>query len=180
MNWFKIDRLVVSEGSRFLPAYLVGVALTMVVVDYLAGPMIQFPVMYIVPIGLAAWKSGRAWGLAFAILLPLFRLLSLIAIWDDPFTLIEAVINYAIRSGVFAIFVVLIDRVAKQTRQLSREVKQLTGLLPICSFCKKIRDDQGQWQVIERYITHKTEASFSHSFCPECMQEHYGQYMGEL
>jgi DNA-binding response OmpR family regulator len=60
------------------------------------------------------------------------------------------------------------------------EVKKLSGFLPICSFCKKIRDDKGYWQQIEQYITEHSEAEFSHSMCPECMDEHYGEFLREI
>lgn len=53
------------------------------------------------------------------------------------------------------------------------EVKALSGLLPICSKCKKIRDDKGYWNQIERYISKHSEAKFSHSMCPECIDEFY-------
>lgn len=54
-----------------------------------------------------------------------------------------------------------------------REVKVLRGLLPICAQCKKIRDDQGQWQTVESYITAHSEVDFSHGICPECLNKHY-------
>jgi hypothetical protein len=52
----------------------------------------------------------------------------------------------------------------------------LSGLLPICSYCKKIRDDKKQWQPLEEFIAQRSEASFTHGICPECTQKHYGQY----
>jgi len=55
-------------------------------------------------------------------------------------------------------------------------VKQLSGLLPICSHCKKIRDDQGYWNQIEAYIHSHSEAEFSHSICQECAKIHYPDY----
>ena len=58
---------------------------------------------------------------------------------------------------------------------LSR-VKLLSGLLPICSSCKKIRDDKGYWNQIETYILEHSEAEFSHSICPECFDELYPEY----
>lgn len=54
------------------------------------------------------------------------------------------------------------------------EVKTLSGLLPICASCKKIRDDQGYWNQIEAYIEHHTDALFSHSICPTCEEKLYG------
>ena len=53
------------------------------------------------------------------------------------------------------------------------EVKTLRGMLPICSYCKKIRDDKGYWNQIESYIWEHSEAEFSHSICQECAKEHY-------
>lgn len=53
------------------------------------------------------------------------------------------------------------------------EVKQLSGLLPICSYCKKIRDDSGYWSQIEQYISKHSDAQFSHSICKDCANEHY-------
>ena len=53
-------------------------------------------------------------------------------------------------------------------------VKQLSGLLPICSKCKKIRDDKGDWRVLESYIRQHSEAEFSHGICPDCAEELYG------
>jgi ligand-binding sensor domain-containing protein len=52
-------------------------------------------------------------------------------------------------------------------------VKQLSGLLPICASCKKIRDDRGYWNQLETYITRHTDVDFSHGICPECVQELY-------
>lgn len=54
------------------------------------------------------------------------------------------------------------------------EVQTLSGLLPICSSCKKIRDDKGYWNQIEQYIGAHTEAEFSHSICPDCSEKLYG------
>jgi hypothetical protein len=53
------------------------------------------------------------------------------------------------------------------------EVKTLSGLLPICASCQKIRNDKGYWDRIENYIQDHSEATFSHSLCPECAQELY-------
>lgn len=52
-------------------------------------------------------------------------------------------------------------------------VRILSGLLPICMSCKKIRDSRGSWHQLEAYIDHHSEASFSHGICPSCMQHHY-------
>lgn len=53
------------------------------------------------------------------------------------------------------------------------KIKTLTGLLPICSACKKIRNDQGNWEQIEVYIRDRSEADFSHGICPDCLKKLY-------
>jgi PAS domain S-box-containing protein len=64
-------------------------------------------------------------------------------------------------------------------RDLSREkaaeeeIRALRGILPICSFCKKVRDDEGYWQQVDTYIDKHSEADISHSTCPECAKTHY-------
>jgi hypothetical protein len=87
-----------------------------------------------------------------------------------------AVLNTAIRAAVLAGFAELVDRTARQKRELEKEMRMLRGLLPICSFCKKIRDEEGNWEVLERYITTHSEAQFSHGVCPECARKHYSGY----
>ena len=56
------------------------------------------------------------------------------------------------------------------------EVKKLSGMLPICSSCKKIRDDEGYWQQIEEYIRDHSEADFTHGICNECVEELYPEF----
>ena len=53
------------------------------------------------------------------------------------------------------------------------DLKILGGLLPICSYCKKIRDDQGYWSQVESYIGRHSRAIFSHSICPDCVKKHF-------
>jgi hypothetical protein len=60
------------------------------------------------------------------------------------------------------------------------KVKALSGLLPICAACKKIRDDQGYWNQIEAYLKEHSEAEFSHSICPECVGKLYPEFCPEI
>lgn len=61
----------------------------------------------------------------------------------------------------------------KVLRQALEQVKQLSGLLPICMHCKKIRDGKGYWNKIESYIQKHSEAEFSHGICEECLETFY-------
>jgi PAS domain S-box-containing protein len=65
------------------------------------------------------------------------------------------------------------ERLLKELGESLSQVKQLSGLLPICANCKKIRDDQGYWNQIEKYIQTHSAATFSHSCCPECAVKLY-------
>jgi CheY-like chemotaxis protein len=60
----------------------------------------------------------------------------------------------------------------KQLTVALAEVKELRGILPICSYCKNIRDDKNYWETLEGYITRHSDASFSHGICPACFEKH--------
>jgi len=64
---------------------------------------------------------------------------------------------------------ILADRVRELAEALTR-VKRLQGLLPICSYCKKIRNDRNYWEKVETYISEHSEAQFSHGICPDCFE----------
>ena len=63
----------------------------------------------------------------------------------------------------------------QELERAHKEIKVLSGLIPICAKCKKIRDDRGYWNQIENYISEHSEAVFSHALCPECIEELYGK-----
>lgn len=76
-----------------------------------------------------------------------------------------------------------LDRLECERSQLVSELQDalakievLDGLLPICASCKRIQDENGQWQQIEVYIRDRSRAEFSHGICPECKQELYSEY----
>jgi two-component system, cell cycle sensor histidine kinase and response regulator CckA len=68
------------------------------------------------------------------------------------------------------------DLIAHLNETLSK-VKTLSGLLPICASCKKIRDDHGYWQKLETFVREHSGAEFSHSICPDCMKELYPEFI---
>lgn len=61
----------------------------------------------------------------------------------------------------------------KKLKDALAEIKQLRGLVPVCSMCKKIRDDKGYWDRIESYVQKYSEAESSHAFCPDCAEDLY-------
>lgn len=65
------------------------------------------------------------------------------------------------------------ERLIQELQEALAKVKTLSGFLPICTACKKIRDDQGYWNQIESYISSHSSAEFSHSICPDCVRKLY-------
>jgi two-component system cell cycle response regulator len=66
-----------------------------------------------------------------------------------------------------------LERVNRELQEALDTIKTLEGILPICSSCKKIRDGEGVWQSLERYIGDRSKAKFSHGICPECARKLY-------
>ena len=68
------------------------------------------------------------------------------------------------------------EQLINKLQQALEEIKSLRGILPICMHCKKIRDDKGYWNQIERYIHEHSDAKFSHGICPDCLTTHYPEF----
>ena len=68
------------------------------------------------------------------------------------------------------------EHMIAQLQNALSKVKTLSGLIPICSHCKKIRDDQGYWNQLESYLHEHSDAKLSHGICPECLKTHYPNY----
>jgi hypothetical protein len=68
------------------------------------------------------------------------------------------------------------ETLIRELQEAMAEVRTLTGMLPICASCKKIRDDKGYWTKIESYIRDHSEVEFSHSLCPECVEKLYPDF----
>ena len=63
-------------------------------------------------------------------------------------------------------------RVAERIIEFATQIRQLKELIPICMYCKKVRDDANFWQGVESYISEQTGSNFSHGICPECFEKH--------
>ncbi len=71
------------------------------------------------------------------------------------------------------------ERLIRDLQEALGRVKQIEGILPICSFCKRIRDEDGHWHRLESYISEHSEAQFTHGFCPQCGRKYYPDYFDE-
>ena len=70
------------------------------------------------------------------------------------------------------------ERLIRELEDALAEIKTLRGIIPMCSSCKKIRDDEGYWHQVEVYIRDHSEAEFSHGSCPECATKLYPESFG--
>jgi len=70
--------------------------------------------------------------------------------------------------------------VADRILNYATQVQQLESFIPICSYCKKVRDDEDYWHTVESYISHHTNTRFSHGVCPECMRTHIEPELARL
>lgn len=88
------------------------------------------------------------------------------------FLIYKAIVETGIKHPLDLLFHDLQTRERELSKALS-EIKTLKGIVPICSFCKKIRDDNGYWEKVETYVKKHSHADFSHGICPDCAKKHY-------
>jgi hypothetical protein len=166
-----------ADTTRFDLLELIGRARTwhsiaasvlILLVDYMTGPFIQFPILFVVPVAIATAAQGVVAGSVVAVLLPLLRL-SFFLKWQLPSSWLLEGVDTAVDVAILVGFAALLHRTLQQRRQ----IRVLEGMLPICSFCKRIRDEKGQWRQLEAYITERSDALFSHTFCEQCSKIHY-------
>ena len=72
------------------------------------------------------------------------------------------------------------DELIDKLTEAKNQIKTLSGMIPICSYCKNIRDDKGFWQRVEEYVTNHSEAIFSHGICPDCIRKYFPEMADEL
>jgi hypothetical protein len=89
--------------------------------------------------------------------------------WEVPSSWALEWIDAAVDVAILVGFSGLIDQIVRQ----QRKIRVLEGMLPICSFCKRIRDERGEWRQLESFIGERSAARFSHTFCEQCGKVHY-------
>jgi hypothetical protein len=143
-------------------------------IDWEMVPLSVFPIVFVFPLMLVAWNRGIFFGLLACGLLSASRVLREYLFDLQPLKADEAAAAL-VRFFVFALLIVLTHMLAVQSRRLRQRVKMLEGILPICAGCKSIRDKEGTWVPLERFITANSGAQFSHGFCPDCFKAYYGE-----
>jgi K+-sensing histidine kinase KdpD len=162
--------------TRLDVAISVCIAVVVLWTDYVTGKDIQFPILYVLPIGIAAWRNRKILAYAMSIVLPFVRVVFHIP-WHATQSLPLAIVNAMITVASLVLYAYLVDRKALQTRKLENRVRTLEGIIPMCAWCKKIRNEKGDYEQIEKYVTEHFDAKFSHGLCPECAKKLYPGYM---
>ena len=72
------------------------------------------------------------------------------------------------------------EKLIKELQDAMDNIKTLKGLLPICSFCKKVRNDNGYWEQVEVYVRDHSDAKFTHGFCPDCLKERFPEFADDI
>ena len=72
------------------------------------------------------------------------------------------------------------ERLILELQNALAQVKKLSGFIPICASCKKVRDDKGYWRQVEEYVSDHSEALFSHGICPDCMKKLYPEFADDI
>jgi hypothetical protein len=175
------SRAVTGEASPspvmvfFLAVFVLAVVATL---DALTPFELGFSAFYVIPVLIATWGVGLSRGVAFALLsaccwycmdLTSGRPLTheFYRVWDACNHLMSYALIAVVTGNLKAAYVR--ERVLRKERdQALASVKELEGLLPVCAWCKKVRDDEGYWQELEAYLQPRTKASFSHGICPSC------------
>ena len=151
------------------PATHIVIGIGILALDLLTPPALMFPILFVLPVALSALFCSTRLAYVLAVLLPFGRFLIAIFV-DAPGSIAAPAANALIRVAVLSLLAFLVAHTVRQ----SGEIKVLRGRLPICMWCKRIRDEDGSWQKLETYIAEHSEADFSHGLCAECTQEHYG------
>lgn len=164
--------------GRLHPLWWLAVAALLLGVDYVTGLYSLLPAVYVIPVTLAAWYSGRRPALALAVAVPLVHLMFVVTLGTHG-PLPTLVATTMVRGAVIVLMALWFARLSEHERELHRHVHTLEGLLPICSFCKKIRNKAGEWERLETFISKRSDAQFSHGFCPACGRTHYADLVDD-
>ncbi|OGW23939.1 MAG: hypothetical protein A2X55_07420 [Nitrospirae bacterium GWB2_47_37] len=177
-----------NVGKKSLPVFICLLALLFFSVDLITELGVADGVLYVSVVLLSMSLPQRRYIIIFA---GMSSLLTVLGFFLSPpgGELWKVIANRLL--SLYAIWVTAIlslqrkkaegerEKVIDDLREANSKIKILSGLLPICASCKKIRDDKGYWNRIETYIHDHSEAEFSHGICPDCAKKLYPEYYKE-
>jgi hypothetical protein len=170
-------------------AISLGLSLGIWTLDGMTNANFGFSIFYLPAVLLTAWELGWLWSIAVA--------LACAGLWLETETSMERFYlhplvpywNALVRLGFFLASGYLLHRLKLeherraslilQLQEAMAKIKTLRGLVPICAWCKKIRDDKGFWSQVESYVEQHSEAQFTHGICPDCLKKVEEEESGE-
>jgi len=176
----------VQKGRRASLGLSLGLILGLGVLDYITPLNFHLSLFYALPVAITAWFVGRVPAILTALVSA--------GVWycsnhlgvDGYSWWFYKYWNTGMSFGWFLLVALTISRIRRQLDREKRlnaeladalaQVKQLRGLLPICAWCKKVRDDQGYWHEVGAYISSRSDAQFSHGICPICKEEQLARW----
>jgi hypothetical protein len=158
------------QEKSLIYAMALVVSIGIIMADLGAGPFVRLPVLFAFPIILVSWCCGFLAGQSMAIGLPLLRIAIESGV-PKPWKMVDTIVNTTVLVLAFSLLAFLVSYVQLQRRR----IRVLQGLLPICSYCKKIRTETGRWEQMETYISQHSAAHFSHGVCPVCAKREYNE-----
>lgn len=160
MRYTKTERFFnILDKFNVKPWLWIIITVLIVCVDYLSGPWIQFPILFIIPIAIVSWSGKRKYAILLSVILPCFRFMY-IFFWNETLPFFDLSINVAIRMMIFLTIAYLTS--------YAKELRVLKGLLHICSYCGKFKSNDGKWISPQEFITEYSEAILSHGICMDC------------
>ena len=148
------------------------------VANFFYGSFGVVPTYFVLPVMLLAWNWGTRYALGLGVALTLSHLACLYR-WGLPGPVGVFALGVVMRFSVLVVLALITARLGSQTRASRERVKMLEGILPICAYCKDIRDEDGQWQPIEAYVSQHSEANFSHGICAKCTAVQVAKYRAD-
>ncbi len=146
--------------------------------------------LFVIAVMVAAWYGGLGPGM--------LAVVGAVLSFDYFFDIYPYEINLFrpagfLRALVFAAIATVVASLTSQTRAALRhaeetgaalqkaldEIRVLRGIIPICSYCKQIRNDAGAWEEVEKYVAEHSEAAFTHGVCPDCYKKHHPEIYKE-
>ena len=160
--------LAALGAGRVTVAYML--VLIILGLDVLVPLGTEVSLLYLIPLGFVAMWSSPKQSTHVLVIAAVCAVLTWVGFFlTPPHAVWSAVANRLLAVTVIG-FTVMLSVLRKRAED---DLQVLHGLLPICSYCKKIRDDRGSWEQIERYITDRSDVDFSHGMCPDCGKKHF-------
>jgi hypothetical protein len=179
-----------NKSKPFLLAVNISLLFVVGLTDFVTGYEIGISLFYLIPISFASWFGSKNQGILVSSLSILTLAVADIMAGKEAHHILIELWNLLMHLGFFVTYAVVLSvvradlnerrRLVDELRIALSEVKQLSGFLPICASCKKIRDDEGYWNQIESYISSHSEVQFSHGICPDCVKQMYPDVADEI